>query len=87
MLVVNIGDMLARWTNDRYASTRHRVVNRSDAARVSLAFFFDPDPDVDLSPLPGCLPAGETPKYPPATSLSHLLDKIADSFAYRNQTN
>ena len=55
--------------------------------RVSLAFFFDPDPDVDLSPLPGCLPAGETPKYPPATSLSHLLDKIADSFAYRNQTN
>ena len=86
MLVVNIGDMLARWTNDRYASTRHRVVNKSNEARLSLAFFFDPDPDVDLSPLPGCLSPGGEPKYPPATSLSHLIDKIGESFSYRNET-
>ncbi|MGB1117276.1 MAG: isopenicillin N synthase family dioxygenase [Parvibaculales bacterium] len=86
MLVVNIGDMLARWTNDRYASTRHRVVNKSNEARLSLAFFFDPDPDVDLSPLPGCVAPGAEPKYPPATSLSHLIDKIGESFSYRNET-
>jgi isopenicillin N synthase-like dioxygenase len=86
MLVVNIGDMLARWTNDRYASTRHRVVNTSENTRLSLAFFFDPDPDVDLSPLPGCLPPGAAPKYPPATSLSHLIDKIGESFSYRDKT-
>ena len=85
MLVVNIGDMLARWTNDRYASTRHRVVNKSDEARLSMAFFFDPDPGVDLSPLPGCLAPGTEPKYPPATSLSHLIDKIGDSFSYRQE--
>ena len=86
MLVVNIGDMLARWTDDRYASTRHRVVNKSGETRLSLAFFFDPDPDVDLSPLPGCLSPGAAPKYPPATSLSHLIDKIGESFSYRNET-
>ena len=85
MLVVNIGDMLARWTNDRYASTRHRVVNKSTEARLSIAFFFDPDPDVDLSPLPGCLAPDTKPKYPHATSLSHLIDKIDESFSYRQE--
>lgn len=82
-LVVNIGDMLARWSNDRYASTRHRVVNRTQNTRHALAFFFDPDPEADLSPLG--LAAGETPHYPPATGLSHLLDKIDASFAYRRK--
>ena len=82
-LVVNIGDMLARWTNDLYASTRHRVVNRTDQARYSMAFFFDPDPEADLAPLPGCLASDATAHYPPATCLSHLLQKIEESFAYR----
>jgi isopenicillin N synthase-like dioxygenase len=85
-LVVNIGDMLARWTNDLYASTQHRVVNRSDKPRYSMAFFFDPDPDADLTPLPGCLASGATPHYSPATCLSHLLQKIEESFAYRQTT-
>ena len=82
-LVVNIGDMLARWTNDLYASTRHRVVNRTDQARYSMAFFFDHDPEADLAPLPGCLASDATAHYPPATCLSHLLQKIEESFAYR----
>lgn len=83
LVVVNIGDMLERWTNGRYASTRHRVVNRSGATRHSMAFFFDPDPDADLRPLPGCLADGETPHYAAATALQHLLMKIDESFAYR----
>ncbi len=82
-LVVNIGDMLARWTNNLYASTRHRVVNRSGRIRHSMAFFFDPDAAADLSPLPGCLMAGATPHYENATCMSHLLQKIDESFAYR----
>ena len=84
-LVVNIGDMLARWSNDLYASTQHRVINKSREARYSLAFFFDPDPDADLSPLPGCLAPGNQANYPPATCLSHLLHKIEESFAYRQK--
>ena len=74
-LVVNIGDMLARWTNNIYRSTRHRVANRSGRPRYSLAYFFDPDPEADLSPLPGCVAQGQKPHYPPATCLSHLLAK------------
>lgn len=82
-VTVNIGDMMARWTNNLYASTRHRVINKGDGLRHSMAFFFDPDADADLSPLPGCLKDGETAKFPSATCLSHLLAKIDESFSYR----
>lgn len=85
LIVVNIGDMMARWTNDLYRSTRHRVVNHAGKTRHSLAFFFDPDADADLSPLPGCLADGQTPAYPPANALQHLLSKIEDSFTYRQE--
>jgi len=86
LVTVNIGDMMARWTNNLYASTRHRVVNQSGETRHSMAFFFDPDHDADLSPLPGCLAEGETPHFPRATCLEHLLMKINASFAYRQET-
>lgn len=84
-LVVNIGDMMARWTNDRYASTRHRVVNRSGKTRHSMAYFFDPDAAADLTPLPNCLGEGEARHYEDATALEHLLMKIEQSFEYRQE--
>ena len=77
-VVVNIGDMMQHWTGGQYASTVHRVVNRSAQTRHSIAYFFDPDPDTDLSPLPGC----GSSDAPPRTALSHLLAKIGDSFDY-----
>lgn len=80
-IVVNIGDMMHRWTNGKYCSTRHRVVNRSGRTRHSMAYFFDPDPDTDLSVLPGC----GTDSQPALTALQHLLHKIDDSFDYRTQ--
>ncbi len=83
MVVVNIGDMMARWTNDIYTSTRHRVINRAGQPRQSLAFFFDPDPDADLTALPSCLAPGDRPRYAPTTALAHLLEKIDASFSYR----
>ena len=72
--VVNLGDMIARWTNDRYRSTLHRVVNTSGADRYSVPFFHSGNPDYVISCLPGCLAAGETPKYAPITVQDHLRE-------------
>ena len=82
-IVINIGDMMARWTNDHYPSTLHRVRNLSGVGRQSLAFFFDPDANADLSPLPGCLEKNQSPNYAPATCVEHLVEKINRSFDYR----
>jgi len=67
--VVNIGDLLMRWTNDRWVSNAHRVVNPPDsvaarAQRLSIAFFHHPNYDASIE----CIaPPGEA-KYPPVRS-------------------
>lgn len=75
--VINIGDLLARWTNDHWVSTLHRVVNPEDAnaaesRRQSLIFFHNPNYDAEISCLPTCLEPGQQPKYSPTTSGEHL---------------
>jgi isopenicillin N synthase-like dioxygenase len=76
-LIVNLGDLLARWTNDRWVSTLHRVVNppvelAAQSRRQSLVFFHNPNYDAPVVCLETCLEAGAAPKYPPTTSGEHL---------------
>jgi isopenicillin N synthase-like dioxygenase len=55
--VVNGGDILRRWTNDRFLSTPHRVINAAGRARYAIPYFFDPHPDTVISCVPSCGPA------------------------------
>jgi len=81
-LVINSGELLARWTNDVYAATPHRVVNRSGHDRYSVATFYDPDFKAVIDPhaFGG---GGEEPRYPVTTAGAHILGRIEKSFGYR----
>jgi len=79
--VVNLGDMIARWTNDRYRSTLHRVVNISGRERYSVPFFYSGNPDHEVRCIPSCLAPGETPKYPPVTVEQHLIEMYRRTYA------
>ena len=77
--VVNLGDLMAQWTNDRWASTLHRVAvppQGSQSRRLSVAFFHQPNDDAVIEAIPTCLAPGEDPKYPPVTSGEHLMAKV-----------
>jgi len=82
--VINIGDLMAYWTNDRWRSTLHRVVNPpreafGSSARLSLVFFHQPNHDAQVECLRSCIDAGQPAKYAPTTSGAHLLSKINKS--------
>ncbi len=73
--VVNIGDMMQRWTNDRWPSTMHRVLNRvSGRDRWSIAYFFDLDAESSIEPLPSCVSAERPARYAPITAGDHLAE-------------
>ncbi len=79
--VVNIGDLMAQWTNDLWISTRHRVRpptpdDSGDTRRMSLVFFHQPNYDAVIECLPTCVAAGEQPRYAPITSGDHLTQKF-----------
>ncbi|MCL6697263.1 isopenicillin N synthase family oxygenase [Sphingomonas sp. NSE70-1] len=81
-LVINIGDMLQRLTNGVLRSTSHRVVNpapdRASHARYSMPFFLHFRPDFVIEALPGTVPAGEQPKWPPISSHEYLLERLRE---------
>ena len=74
-LVVQIGDTLARWTNDVFRATCHRVVG-PPVERYSIPFFFEPRFDTVIECLPSCIGA-DGPKYPPVRFGDHLLQKMS----------
>ena len=77
--LINIGDLMMRWTNDRWISTKHRVVcpapEFADRARTSVAFFHQPNYDAVCETFPSCITPGEFARYEPITSGAHWLAK------------
>ena len=79
--IINLGDLMARWTNDRWVSTLHRVVNPSPDAtgstrRQSFAYFHQPNWHAAIACLPSCLVDGAQPKYEPVLSGPYLMSKF-----------
>lgn len=81
-LVVNIGDMLQRLTNGLLRSTTHRVVNpppeRRGRSRYSMPFFLHFRSDFRIEALPGTVPPGEQPKWPPITANDYLQERLRE---------
>ena len=75
---------MMRWTNDRWVSTLHRVVNppqpvAAGARRLSLAFFHHPNHDTDVACIPTCTNATNPPRYPPVKAGPYRSDKYAQA--------
>ena len=81
-LVVNIGDLLERWSNRRYRSTVHRVINPSRRERLSLVLAYDPNFETLVDPRAFCAD-GETPQDEPITCGDYLLWRFGKAFRYR----
>lgn len=84
-LLINLGDLMARWTNERWMSTLHRVkppiVGGRIERRRSAAYFHDGNIDAVITTLPTCLAADGTSAYPPITVGDHIRAKLAGSRA------
>lgn len=78
-VVVNTGDLLARWSNEVLRSTPHRVQVRTESAaagRLSIAFFSDPDPEVRVETIPSCITADRPARFAPILAGAHIEERI-----------
>jgi isopenicillin N synthase-like dioxygenase len=73
--VVNLGDLMQRWTNDLYRSNLHRVVNAvSGTDRRSVAYFFDIDYHAQVEVLPTCQSDDRPARYAPISAGDHIVE-------------
>lgn len=81
-VVVNVGDMMQRWTNGVYRSTTHRVVNpagtAASEARYSVPLFIDPEPTQLLVPIASCITQDNPSKWEPITAHDYLMERMRE---------
>ena len=83
-LIVNVADLLSRWTAGIYKSTPHRVVNSSGKERLSIVLAFDPDPDTFINPAE--ISGIDTNNIDdPITCGDYLIWRFNKAFSYRKK--
>jgi isopenicillin N synthase-like dioxygenase len=78
--VMNVGDMLHRWSNGRLRSTPHRVINRSRLQRFSVAFFYDPHVTTRIEPLPSCVDVEHPARFGPIVFADFLRHQLTSTY-------
>ena len=81
--VVNTGAMLARYSNDRFRATPHRVINRNGASRYAIPFFLGPNHDSIVDCVPTCVGPDNPPRYEPTTYGAFTQRLLTLNFAHR----
>ena len=81
--VVNLGDMIPRWTNGLYHSNPHRVRNTHSGGqpRYSIPFFYEPEYTARIDPVPGTVAPGASPRFTPCTAGEHLREMYLKTYA------
>ena len=82
-LLVNLGNLMKRWSNDRFLSTPHGVLNDTGTDRYSIAFFYSPNPASVVECLPSCTSASDPPHYPPAVYGDLILEFFNANYFHR----
>jgi isopenicillin N synthase-like dioxygenase len=80
-LVINIGDVVQVWSNDRYRAPLHRVLANASAERYSAPFFFNPSFETVYAPLPGACDAANPPRYRPISWAEFRAARAAGDYA------
>ena len=82
-VIVNTGDLMQRWTNNIFCSTKHRVMIPNDSrvkqSRYSIAFFCHPNDDTEIACLENCQ-SEQTPIYPPISAGDYLISRLQATY-------
>lgn len=78
--VINVGEMMTRFTNGRFRATPHRVVNPSGQERYSVPFFFGPNYDTEIAPFGTCVDETRPAKYEPVAAGRYLIDRLSEIY-------